>query len=94
VTSDEFDAPTPTPSSGAPSETAPASQQPSAETAPSSKGLSTGAKAGIAVGSVIGGLALIAAIAFFVWRRGKTAGMKGKEEYELRAKNLNTPPAE
>jgi len=95
VTSEEFDAPTPTASSsGAPSATGLTLPEPSQETVSSSNGLSTGAKAGIAVGAVIGGLALIALVAFFVWRRGKTAGMKGKDDYELRARNLNTPPAE
>ncbi|KAF2683347.1 hypothetical protein K458DRAFT_368573 [Lentithecium fluviatile CBS 122367] len=95
VTSEEFDAPTPTPSTaGVPSPTGLTSQEPSAESAASYAGLSTGAKVGIAMGSVIGGLALIGVVAFFVWRRGKTAGLKGKEEYELRAKNLNASPAE
>ncbi|KAH7348228.1 hypothetical protein BKA66DRAFT_516680 [Pyrenochaeta sp. MPI-SDFR-AT-0127] len=90
VTSDNFAAPTPsstsTPSGGGLS----ASPTPSAA-ASSGGGLSTGAKAGIAVGAVIAGLALFGAIGFFLWRRGKTAGLKGKEEYELRAKGLTTP---
>jgi|TARA_R110002003_G_scaffold110_1_gene9231 hypothetical protein len=56
--------------------------------------LSTGAKAGIAVGAIIAGLALVGAIGFLFWRRGKHAGLKGKDEYELRAKNLETPGGE
>jgi LPXTG-motif cell wall-anchored protein len=53
-----------------------------------------GAKAGIAVGAIIAGLALIGAIGFLFWRRGKNAGLKGKGEYELRATNLGTANGE
>ncbi|KAF1950748.1 hypothetical protein CC80DRAFT_226008 [Byssothecium circinans] len=86
VTSDEFDAPTPTASSGAAATSASSFQSSSPS---GGGGLSGGAKAGIAVGSIIGGLALIGAIGFFLWRRGKATGLKGKDSYELRAKNLS-----
>ncbi|KAF2793769.1 hypothetical protein K505DRAFT_407892 [Melanomma pulvis-pyrius CBS 109.77] len=95
VTSDDFITPTPSStSSSAPTPTAALSESSSSAPASSSKGLSKGAIAGIVIGSLIGGLALIGAIAFFVFRRGKATGLKGKEEYELRAQSLsNTPPA-
>ncbi|KAH8726231.1 hypothetical protein GQ44DRAFT_679842 [Phaeosphaeriaceae sp. PMI808] len=88
VTSDTFNAPTP--SSKAPAQTGLSAGQPST----SSNGLSTRAKAGIAVGSIIAGLALFGVIGFLFWRRGKNAGLKGKDNYELRAKNLDTPEAD
>jgi hypothetical protein len=50
-----------------------------------SDGLSAGAKAGIAIGVILG-VAIVAAIAYFFWRRRKGAMMttkKGKEGYEL-----------
>lgn len=99
VTSEEFDAPTPTGSGSSSTASATAGTELGASSAPESSsggsgGLSTGAKAGIAVGAVIGGLALIGALGFFFWRRGKTAGLKGKDAYELRAKDLTTTPAE
>ncbi|PSN65457.1 hypothetical protein BS50DRAFT_58924 [Corynespora cassiicola Philippines] len=99
VTSEEFDAPTPTGSGSSSTPSATAGTELGASSAPESSsggsgGLSTGAKAGIAVGAVIGGLALIGALGFFFWRRGKTAGLKGKDAYELRAKDLTTTPAE
>ncbi|OAL06856.1 hypothetical protein IQ06DRAFT_237301 [Phaeosphaeriaceae sp. SRC1lsM3a] len=92
VTSDDFSAPTPS-SSG----TANTGLSASTSATPNNGGgggLSTGAKAGIAVGSVIAGLALFGAIGFLLWRRGRNAGLKGKDEYELRAKNLGTPEGE
>ncbi|KAF2031751.1 hypothetical protein EK21DRAFT_62439 [Setomelanomma holmii] len=94
-TSDTFDAPTPS-SSPSPANTG-LSASPSGAPAQSSangRGLSTGAKAGIAVGAIIAGLALFGAIGFFLWRRGKSAGLKGRDEYELRAKSLKTPEAQ
>ncbi|KAL1611140.1 hypothetical protein SLS59_000781 [Nothophoma quercina] len=94
VTSDDFNAPTPSASSSgsSPSNTGLAgSQSGTPENTSSGSGLSTGAKAGIAVGSIIGGLAILGAIGFLLWRRGKNAGLKGKDAYELRAKDLNTP---
>ncbi|KAF2255281.1 hypothetical protein BU26DRAFT_448617 [Trematosphaeria pertusa] len=97
VTSDDFNAPSSTASStGLPaaSATGLAATPSTSSASGSSGGLSSGAKAGIAVGSIIGGLALIGMIAFFMWRRGKATGLKGKDEYELRAKTLTTPPAE
>lgn len=96
VTSDEFDAPTPSSSGSSPSNTGLAgTQTDTPSSSPSSSGgggLSTGAKAGIAVGSIIGGLAILGAVGFFLWRRGKNAGLKNKDAYELRAKSLGTPP--
>lgn len=89
VTSDEFDAPTPS-SSNLPANTD-LSVAPSSAPSSGSNGLSTGAKAGIAVGTIVAGLALFGAIGFFLWRRGRNAGLKGKDEYELRAKNLGSP---
>ncbi|KAL6712650.1 hypothetical protein ACN47E_000527 [Coniothyrium glycines] len=92
VTSEDFNAPIP---SSSPSSTAgnglSASQTASAEQSSNSGGLSGGAKAGIAVGAVIGGLALFGVVGFLLWRRGKNAGLKGKDEYQLRAKNLASP---
>lgn len=90
VTSDDFNAPTPS-SSASPSAGAGLSGAPTSDQSTSSGGLSGGAKAGIAVGAVIGGLALFGVIGFFLWRRGKNAGLKGKNEYELRAKDLSSP---
>lgn len=89
VTSEDFNAPTPTGSPRSSSTGLTSSQPPSSNQ--SSSGLSSGAKAGIAVGSIVAGLAVFGAIGFFLWRRGKTAGLKGKDEYELRAKNLESP---
>ncbi|KAF2630897.1 hypothetical protein BU25DRAFT_387168 [Macroventuria anomochaeta] len=82
VTSDDFNAPTPSATS----------QLATPGLSSSGGGLSTGAKAGIAVGSIVGGLAILGAVGFFLWRRGKNAGLKNKDAYELRAKNLGTPP--
>jgi hypothetical protein len=90
VTSDDFVAPKPSSSPGL-------SASPSAAPNTSgsgSSGLSTGAKAGIAVGAVVVGLALFGAIGFLFWRRGRNAGLKGKDQYELRAKNLNSVDGE
>jgi hypothetical protein len=92
VTSEDFNAPTPS-SSVSPSNTG-LTGPPSEQSSGVSSGLSTGAKAGIAVGAVIAGLALLGAIGFLFWRRGRNAGLKGKDEYELRAKNLGTPDGE
>lgn len=95
VTSDDFVTPTPSSTSGVTaSATAGLSASNSASAGQSSSGgggLSTGAKAGIAVGAVLGGLALLGVLGFFFWRRGKNAGLQGKDQYELRAKNLTTP---
>ncbi|KAL5391429.1 hypothetical protein DPSP01_001297 [Paraphaeosphaeria sporulosa] len=95
VTSDEFEATSPSNTSSptssssiSPSSTSNAS---SSESQSRGSGLSTGAKAGIAVGSIIGGLALIGVVAVLMLRRGKAQGLKGKEEYELRAKSLGEP---
>lgn len=85
VTSDNFNAPTPSTSSqplATPSQAAAQND--------SSGGLSGGTKAGIAVGSIIAGLAIFGAIGFFLWRRGRDTGLKGKDNYELRAKDLRT----
>ncbi|KAF2854697.1 hypothetical protein T440DRAFT_416174, partial [Plenodomus tracheiphilus IPT5] len=97
VTSDDFAAPTPssTSSTAAPTNAGlSATDSPIAGPSSSDDGLSTGAKAGIAVGAVIGGLALIGALGFYLWRRGRNAGLQGKDQYELRAKNLTTPEGE
>ena len=93
VTSDEFLEPTASSSPSSPSPTAGQSDEKgNAEDGKGGGGgLSTGAKAGIAVGAVIGGLALMGIVAFFMWRRGRAMGLKGKDEYELRAKNLGSP---
>ncbi|KAF1965005.1 hypothetical protein BU23DRAFT_593850 [Bimuria novae-zelandiae CBS 107.79] len=91
VTTEEFETPT---ESGTPLSSGSASGSSSEESSQTSSGgggLSTGAKAGVAVGSVIGGLVLIGLVAFLMWRRGRATGLKGKEEYELRAKNLGSP---
>ncbi|KAJ4347475.1 hypothetical protein N0V95_005396 [Ascochyta clinopodiicola] len=98
VTSEDFNAPTPSASASgtSPSNTGLSASQSASPDQSSGGGggggLSTGAKAGIAVGAVIGGLALLGAIGFFLWRRGKNTGLKSKDVYELRAKKLGTPP--
>lgn len=97
VTSDDFNAPTPTSkptsvSTGL-SSTAPANNESPVNSEPSSGGLSGGAKAGIAVGAVIGGLLLFGALAFFLYRKGKLAGIRRRQAYELRAKKLNPEEA-
>ncbi|KAH6612434.1 hypothetical protein C7974DRAFT_466816 [Boeremia exigua] len=92
VTSDDFNAPTPSASGSTPSNTGlSSSQSDTPSSSGSGGGLSTGAKAGIAVGAVIGGLLVLGAIGFFFWRRGKNTGLKNKDAYELRAKSLGTP---
>jgi hypothetical protein len=48
--------------------------------------LSAGAKAGIAIGVILG-VAVLAAVAWFFWRKRKMAPAKGKEGYELTAEN-------
>ncbi|KAF2441073.1 hypothetical protein P171DRAFT_419191 [Karstenula rhodostoma CBS 690.94] len=90
VTSSDFDAPSSSSSpTSSPSSSPDSTSNPSSSGSQSSGGgLSTGAKAGIAVGSIIGGLALIGLVALLMLRRGKAQGLKGKEEYELRAKGL------
>ncbi|KAF2113145.1 hypothetical protein BDV96DRAFT_614028 [Lophiotrema nucula] len=97
VTSDDFNAPTPSTSSTLPSATdaSQASQTAAASSlsaSSSSSSLSAGAKAGIAVGSIVGGVAITALVAFIVWRRGKATGLANRNSYELRAKNLSTTP--
>ncbi|PVI05623.1 hypothetical protein DM02DRAFT_610605 [Periconia macrospinosa] len=87
VTSDDFDAPTPSGSSSLPSSTSLTSTS-SPPAAPPSGGLSSGAKAGIAVGSIVGGLLVLGAVALFLFRRGKGIGLKKRESYELRASKL------
>jgi hypothetical protein len=95
VTSEEFVTPTPsTTSTPVSSPTAELSGPASSAPPASSSKLSKGAIAGIVIGSLIGALAIIGAVAFFWFRRGKATGLKGKEEYELRAQSLgNIPPA-
>lgn len=92
VTSEDFAEPTP---SSAPTNAGlSASGSPTAGQSSGGNGMSTGAKAGVAVGAVLGGLAIIGALGFYFWRRGKNAGLKGKDRYELRAKHLSTPEGE
>ncbi|KAF2475061.1 uncharacterized protein BDR25DRAFT_280695 [Lindgomyces ingoldianus] len=92
VTSDGFNEPAPsnTPSSisAAPTNAAPTTASPVRGT--SSGSLSIGARAGIAVGSIIGGLAIIGGIAFLAMRKGRESARKEREEYELRTKTLST----
>lgn len=45
-------------------------------------GLSTGATAGIAVGATLGGLAIIGAIGFFLWRRRRNAPGDASGQYD------------
>ncbi|KAH7132271.1 hypothetical protein B0J11DRAFT_521304 [Dendryphion nanum] len=92
VTTDNFNEPTPTgtkPTSSATNLGSSSSNSASSIPAPSSGGLSTGAKAGIAVGAIVGGLAIIGAIAFFIFRHGKQTGLQNRNSYELRAAKLN-----
>ncbi|KAF1920200.1 hypothetical protein BDU57DRAFT_464396 [Ampelomyces quisqualis] len=93
VTSEDFNAPTPSSSPGLVASPSSASST-GGQSGGGSSGLSTGAKAGIAVGAIVGGMALFGAIGFFFWRRGRHAGLKGKDEYELRAKNLGSVDGE
>jgi hypothetical protein len=51
--------------------------------------LSGVAKAGIAIGAILGGLLVLGAIAFFLYRRGMLTGLRKRDSYELRAKELN-----
>ncbi|RYP07434.1 hypothetical protein DL764_002511 [Monosporascus ibericus] len=61
----------------APSESFVQTDEPSS----SSTGLGTGAKAGIGIGAAVGGLALLAALGFLLFRMGKrAAGTKKKED--------------
>lgn len=94
VTSDDFAAPTPSLTTAPTNTGLSATDSPTAGQSSGDDGLSTGAKAGIAVGAVLGGLALFGALGFFFWRRGRNAGLQGKDQYELRAKNLTTPEGE
>lgn len=95
VTSEEFDAPTPSgnpsskPTGNSQSQGTAAASNPEAAESSSSDGLSGGAKAGIAVGAVIGGLLILGAIAFFLFRKGRLAGIRARQQYELRAKKLD-----
>ncbi|EPE32751.1 hypothetical protein GLAREA_07885 [Glarea lozoyensis ATCC 20868] len=70
VTSTDFVAPSTTPSTATPPDSSVAPTL--YVSASSSRSLSEGAIAGIAVGSVVGGLALIAIVAFVLLRRRKT----------------------
>ncbi|KAF2179499.1 hypothetical protein K469DRAFT_753887 [Zopfia rhizophila CBS 207.26] len=95
VTSDDFNAPTPStsasgsmPTASNLSATSPASSL--AASSSSGGGPSAGAKAGIAVGSIVGAAAIIGAIAFLVLRRRKSAQKSKADQYELRAKTLST----
>ncbi|RYO86155.1 hypothetical protein DL766_001957 [Monosporascus sp. MC13-8B] len=62
----------------------PAPSEPSSQTdepSSSSTGLGAGAKAGIGIGAAVGGLALLAALGFLLFRMGKrAAGTKKKED--------------
>ncbi|KAJ8108042.1 hypothetical protein OPT61_g8447 [Boeremia exigua] len=90
VTSDDFNAPTPSSSGSTPSNTGlSASQSDSADQSSGGGGLSTGAKAGIAVGAVIGGLIILGAIGFFLWRRGKSTGLKNRDSRDAGSLNLD-----
>ncbi|KAJ4333361.1 hypothetical protein N0V87_007652 [Didymella glomerata] len=91
VTSDNFNTPTPGSSGSSPSNTDLSASSTPEQASGGGGGLSTGAKAGIAVGAIVGGLAVLGAGAFFLWRRGKSTGLKNKDAYELRAKNLGSP---
>lgn len=52
------------------------------------EGLSAGAKAGIAIGVIVF-VAILAAIAFFFWRKRKATPKPGKEGYEMKQDNEN-----
>ena len=96
VTSNNFNAPTPdaSASGSAPFQTSSSANQPAFfSQPPGGGGISTSVKAGIAVGAVLGGLAILGAVGFFVWRKGKNVGLHNREAYELRAKNFGTPPS-
>jgi hypothetical protein len=98
ATSDEFNEPTPsgtataksTGASQASATAPPVSAESSSAPSSGGGGLSTGAKAGIGVGVSIAGLLVLGAIAFFLYRRGISAGLTNRESYELRASKLNT----
>jgi hypothetical protein len=95
VTSNNFNIPTldASASGSPPSQTSSsANQSASFDQPPGGGGLSTSAKAGIAVGAVLGGLAIMGAVGFSVWQKGKNVEMHYKEAYELRAKALEKPP--
>jgi hypothetical protein len=96
VTSNNFNTPTPdTSASGsAPFQTSSSANQSALSSQPpGGGGISTSVKAGIAIGAVLGGLAILGAVGFFVWRKGKNAGLHNREAYELRAKNLGMLPS-
>jgi hypothetical protein len=65
------------------------SSKPSESESPSSGGLSGGAKAGIAVAAIVGGALIFGAIAFFLFRRGRLAGIRARQAYDIRAQKLN-----
>lgn len=60
----------------APSESSPQTDEPSS----SSTGLGAGAKAGVGIGAAVGGLALLAALGFLLFRMGKRAAAKNKKQ--------------
>jgi hypothetical protein len=96
VTSNDFNTPTPdaSASGSAPFQTSSSANQSAfSNQPPGGGGISTSVKAGIAVGAVLGGLAILGAVGFFVWRKGKNVGLHNREAYELRAKNLGTLPS-
>jgi hypothetical protein len=67
---------------------------PSSESSSSSSGLSGGAKAGIAIACVVGGLALLAALLFFTWSRRKRAEPASEVPMEHVEKELPPPPVQ
>ncbi|KAF2749822.1 hypothetical protein M011DRAFT_492844 [Sporormia fimetaria CBS 119925] len=86
VTSDDFNAPIPTPKAGYKDSNA---STPPDSSDSSSGGLSGGAKAGIAIGAVVAGLLVIVGVALFLYRKGKLAGIRRRQAYEIRAQKLN-----
>lgn len=81
VTSDDFNLPVP------------ASATPAASTASgsSSNGLTTGAIAGIAVGTIVGSLSIVAAAAFLLFRKRKTAAQtQGQDQPAMSKRNAET----
>ena len=95
VTSNNFNALTPdsSASGSAPFQISSSANQSASSGQPTSGGgLSTSAKAGIAIGAILGGLVILGAVGFLVWRKGKKVGLHNREAYELRAQELGLPP--